>query len=287
MEKNKLYAGNCLDIIKNFPKESIDCIVTSPPYFSLRNYHTEGEIGNEKTYKEYQDKMCDVFLELFRVLKSTGSFYLNIGDVYSEKNLLLIPYKMALICRRIGFILRNQIIWWKRSCLPHSVKDRFTVDFEPVFFFTKSQKYFFKQQFESFSESYLKDKRPMNVIRQKMYDKSKYKLEEAPEQFKQGGTEAKEKPPGRNKRCVWDVIPARVKEEHFAVYPEALITPMIKASCPDDGVVLDPFMGIGTTCIVAKKENKNYIGIDINPRYVEIAEKRIKETPVYYKLIKD
>jgi DNA modification methylase len=366
-EINKIYQGDALEVLKSLPSESIDCMVTSPPYWSLRDYGVEGQLGLEPTFQEYINKLCDIFDEVKRVLRREGTCWVNIGDTYSgsgngsgdktykdrqhikrekfdliykgqkagktelpNKCLIQIPSRFAIeMCNR-GWVLRNEIVWHKPNCMPQSVKDRFTVDFEKIYFFVKSKKYYFNQQFEEH-----KSKSHGGQLRSLSNDKNV--------QYAIGSKERYYKEFGRNKRCVWSITTKPFKEPHFAVYPEDLIITPIKAGCPefvcnkcgkarekiyksiDDrhwterqrptkkalllnqsgqrndlgssfqtkqiefigysdcgcnagfspGIVLDPFMGSGTTAVVAKKLGRNYIGIEINPDYVKMAEKRI------------
>jgi site-specific DNA-methyltransferase (adenine-specific) len=445
LEINKIYQGSCLNWLKNIDNESIDCVVTSPPYWALRDYQTEPEIwdgdkncehewgskiitlthksgeknpGKESWYKDkgasndkgnqfcskcnawkgslgleptfdlYVKHLCDIFDEVKRVLKKEGTCWVVIGDSYfggggkaveqsskrqsaintgaypdyspnsklrsqMGKSLCLIPFRFAIEMTNRGWILRNTIIWHKPNCMPASVKDRFTVDFEYVYFFVKSKKYWFEQQFEKYME-------PLNRWGGPKIRNSSHKYIEVgePQLGKFGATSMfrKGRPvrpveQGRNKRCVWTISTQPFPEAHFAVYPEKLIIPMIEAGCPkyvckkcgkakvkiidntervntrpgnnvcnkksgkdidpnkelhksdlskyrqqikykelgysdcgcnadfESGIVLDPFMGSGTTGLVAKKLGRNFIGIELNPNYVEIANKRISELP--------
>ncbi len=269
LKTNKVYVGDCLDVLKTFPSESIDMCITSPPYWGLRDYGVDDQLGLEETPEEFIDKLCDVFDEVKRVLRPAGSCWVNLGDSYCRnpnqqdksgktgiktfkygydfkhkkkyssdykpKSLMQIPSRFSIEMTNRGWILRNEIIWHKPSCLPASVKDRYTVDFEKMFFFTKNPKYYFKQQLEDTVDS-LK----------------------------------------RNKRTVWHINTATFKDAHFAVYPPDLLESPIDACCPNDGVVLDPFFGSGTTAQVALSQDKDWVGIELNPEYEKISEKRLK-----------
>jgi len=340
--KNKVFQGDVLDVLSQFPDESVDCVVTSPPYHGLRDYGVEGQIGLEKTFTEYLDKMLAITLELKRVLKKTGTMWWNHGDSYGgngmEKSLLLQAHRLAIrMIDEQGWILRNTIIWHKPNVMPQSVKDRFTVDYEPVFFFTKSKKYWFEQQFEpmNFKES---DYRTQIRKNADQYNIKKPYENNYPKSFN---------PNGRTKRCVWEIPTQSYPESHFATFPEELIVTPIKAGCPkeickkcgigreriikaeggsigkswhehskdmevgagqisrigdcvdevgrkyqridlgytdcgcnagwDSGVVLDPFSGSGTTAYVARKLLRNYVGIELNPEYIKLAEKRLAQ----------
>lgn len=299
---NRIINSDCLTALKLMPDDSIDCVVTSPPYWKLRDYQTnpviwnakegckhhwknnfctlcnawQGELGAEPNYHLYINHLCDIFDEIQRVIKSTGTCWVNLGDIYNPKNksLMLIPSKFSVEMLKRGWVLRNIIIWQKPNTMPHSVKDRFTVDFEYLFFFVKSPKYYFEQQFEPIKESTIK--------------KAKSKINENKSIFYQGmSKENYEKYQqrvlydpaykGRNKRTVWNIATVPFKGAHIATYPPKLIEIPIKAGCPENGIVLDPFMGSGTTAVVAKKLNRNYIGIELNPEYIKMAEGRIMD----------
>jgi len=301
--KNKILQGDCLDILKTIPDESVDCVVTSPPYWALRDYGVVGQLGLESTFQEYITKLCDIFDEVKRVLKKEGTCWVNIGDTYggtgnkgnskdpkykegrngqvkainksaTQKSLCQIPSRFAIEMSNRGWILRNEIIWHKPNCMPSSVKDRFTVDFEKVFFFVKNKKYWFEQQLEK-SIWFEKDKRAITGG----ITKSGKSITSEGNQYQINKSGSFRKDGNRNKRCVWQIPTKPFKEAHFATYPETLIEPMIKAGCPENGIVLDPFFGAGTTGLVAKKQNKNFIGIELNPDYIKIAEARLQALP--------
>jgi len=251
MDFNKIYQGNALEILKTFPNESIDCVITSPPYWALRDYGVEGQLGLEPTFHEYINKLCDIFEEAKRALKKSGTCWVNLGDTYggsgnkelyhggkglddnrrrqrgvksggnkeASKCLLQIPSRFSIeMCNR-GWILRNTLIWHKPNCMPSSVKDRFTVDFEYVFFFVKNKKYWFERQIEP-SEPWNSAK-GFNVEGQRK---------------RQGSNNTYGKDlvqSGRNKRCVWRICPKPFKAAHFAVFPEELVETPIKAGCPE------------------------------------------------------
>jgi site-specific DNA-methyltransferase (adenine-specific) len=310
---NKIICGKNLEVLPELPAESVNCVVTSPPYWGLRDYEVKGQLGLEKTFEEYITDLCDIFDEVKRVLRKDGTCWVNLGDSYASsggagrhfgyqdpkykngrcgnyvepsafkqsvlpKSLCLVPQRFAIEMANQGWILRNTLIWHKPNCMPSSAKDRFTVDFEYIYFFTKSKKYWFEQQFE---EHLTKENRPDGVVRNRTFNyKGKYSAKGG---FKGGCSDKNTltlyNPQGRNKRAVWNIPTQPFSEAHFAVYPEKLIEPMIKAGCPKGGIVLDPFMGAGTTAIVAKKQGKRYIGIEIKQEYIDMANKRIKKIP--------
>ncbi len=411
---NKIHNIDCLTGLKKLEDNTIDLCVTSPPYWALRDYGIEGQLGLESDFNDYINKLCDIFDGVKRVLKKTGSCFVNIGDTYygsgkgigtdlskskevyqipkewdrpsrdnfnkisvkkicrvcekefdgkpnsefcstkclntlsnkertknrklKSKCLIGIPFRFALEMINRGWILRNTIIWNKPNCMPSSVKDRFTVDFEYVFFFVKNKKYYFEQQFDKTIERYSKKhaKRPL----------SSHGKEPTPSGGSNNLTYNKLSPLWKNKRTVWKITTKPFKEAHFATYPEDLILPIIKSSCPEyickscgeprktiyeyektklienyegkatkdynkgmaqnlsdakrrilesmskkiknktftncgcnkgfeSGIVLDPFMGAGTTALVSLKNNKRFIGFEINKDYIKIANKRI------------
>ena len=195
-----------------------------------------------------------------------------------DKCLCQIPSRFAIeMCNR-GWILRNEIIWHKPNCMPSSVKDRFTVDFEKIFFFVKNKKYWFETQYEPMADITLKDRRVSNDIKGTGW--KDYRGEGV-----NGGIEVRQRifnnlnPLGRNKRCVWRIAIKPFSGAHFAVYPEDICKTPIKAGCPENGIVLDPFLGSGTTLVVAKKLGRRGIGIELKKDYCDLAIKRIKEVP--------
>lgn len=294
--KDIIIQGDSLQVLKTLTNESVDCVITSPPYWSLRDYGVEGQLGLEPTFEEYITKLCDIFDEVKRVLKKEGTCWVNLGDTYGgtgkksdtndkykkglardfdrpngkekQKCLLQIPSHFAIEMTNRGWILRNEIIWHKPNCMPASVKDRFTVDFEKVFFFVKSKKYWFEQQFDELQGN------PKDKERQSRTgsENQKYAIVHG-NKPSSGGVGYSEN--GRNRRCVWSINTKPLKDAHFATFPEALIEPMITSGCPKGGTVLDVFMGAGTTAIVAKKLGRNYLGIELNPDYIKISNERI------------
>ena len=260
MEINKIIQGDALKILKTLPDESVDSIITSPPYFSLRDYNVIGQLGLEPTFQEYISKLCDIFDETKRVLKKGGTCFVNIGDTYygggrnkgnkkphpkgvrrlgaksvatpspegQDKCLAQIPSRFAIEMVNRDWILRNKIIWHKLNAMPSSANDRFTVDFEEVFFFVKNKKYLFEAQFEKFrSNDY--DRARMAIAREEHGGKwaqdagGAIKTQRA---FVAGHKE------GRNKRTVWSINTRPFSGAHFATFPEALIEPMVLAGCP-------------------------------------------------------
>lgn len=311
MKLNKIYVGNTIDVLRTFPTESIDMCITSPPYWGTRNYDTspiiwdgipscnhdfvpynsaggffctkcgawKGQLGQEPTLKLYVKHIVDVMDEVKRVLKPEGSCWLNLGDTYAsgevgrhDKNyggefdrpkwkgikrkhatldtgvpdgsITNMPARVAIeMTDNRGWIERNGIIWHKPNAMPDGAKNRFSMDYEMLFFFVKNSKYYFERVLEP-SAQYLKS--PL---------KSHAKT--------------------RNKRSVWCLSVQAFPKAHFAVFPEKLIETPIRAGCPPEGIVLDPFMGSGTVAVIAKKMGRNYVGVELNAEYVKIAEERL------------
>lgn len=318
MELNVIHNCDALTGLRQLPDDSVDCIVTSPPYWQMRDYGIggidwddgwNGQLGLEPSRDEFIAHLCLIFDECKRVLKPTGTLWVNLGDSYNhpdkyslksnpqtisrgnnrnyavgkkaksdrnnipKKSLCNIPNKFAdeMILR--GWILRNEIIWHKPSCMPSSVNDRFTVDFEKIFFFTKSKKYHFNQQFEEYAAS------THSRYRYPMTSNGKCGIYQEISGTPRGMM--KTNPSGRNMRCVWRVNYEPNKEFHFAMYPQKLIETPIRAGSPEGGVVLDPFMGGGTTAVVARKLGRKYIGFEPNPEYVAICAKRLVESELF------
>lgn len=305
MELNKIYNSDCIEGLKTLPDNSVDCCVTSPPYFGLRDYGHEGQIGLEETPEAYVKKMVEVFTEVKRVLKKEGTLWLNIGDSYSNygtgstpgmqkkqydlqgagsvnkigypgiktKDLIGVPWMLAFALRSSGWYLRQDIIWHKPNPMPESVTDRCTKAHEYIFLLSKSAKYYYDA--DAVSETAIS---PGVRLATPYTAKSVGSTSTTPY-----NGNAKE---NRNKRSVWTVTTKPFSEAHFATFPQDLIVDMIKAGCPVNGVVLDPFMGAGTTALVASKLNRNFIGFELNTEYIKIAEKRLsKELGMFNKHI--
>lgn len=305
---NKIICGDSLKVLKTIPDESIDCVVTSPPYWALRDYGVKGQLGLESSIEEYLEKLIAIFDEVKRVLKLSGTCWVNFGDTYANKtkggqinkpqnnifdsynersvipklsvkldipakSLCMIPSRFAIQMIERGWILRNEIIWHKPNAMPQSVKDRFTVDFEKVFFFVKSRKYYFNRQYEPLRNPEELKRKISNPYENHRYRKLLGRAAKPMDKIKQSQKEILKR--GRNKRCVWIIGNGLSKVNHFAVFPEKLIETPILAGCFEKGIVLDPFMGSGTTAIVAKKLGRKFIGIDLNRKYVKIANQRL------------
>jgi DNA modification methylase len=305
--KNKVFCGDSLDVLSNFPDNVIDLVVCSPPYFNLRNYKHDKQIGTERTPKEYINNLINIFRECKRVLKKTGSIWVNISDSHDDnKSLIGIPERFVVAMQdELNLIRRNSIIWYKPSCMPSSVKDRFTIDFEYVYFFTKAPQYYFKTQYEpmktvikekEYKGQAVKDYAANGVqnpsdIKRRMIEKYSTKIKFGGNKFPDevGKTySGKEWIPNENleriKRCVWAINTGNSKDNHYATYPEELIEIPIKACSKKskDSIVLDPFAGSGTTLIKAQKLQRSYCGIELNPEYVELINRRLNNMITSY-----
>ncbi|MET4560774.1 DNA modification methylase [Lysinibacillus parviboronicapiens] len=301
MELNKIHQGHCLEVLKTLPSESINTVVTSPPYWGLRDYGVDGQIGLENSVGEYVSALVDVFREIKRILKDDGTVWVNLGDAYAgsgkgawaekdkqkhvyvpnpkgnetkinniptglkAKDLIGLPWKVAFALQADGWYLRQDIIWHKSNPMPESVTDRPTRAHEYIFLMSKQPKYYYDHEAIKMPSKNPVDDRgargnkkriPTNLI---------------------NGIRNSGVYPKANKRSVWQVPTKPFKEAHFAVYPEDLIEPCVLAGCPLDGVVLDPFFGSGTTGLVALKHGRNFIGIELNPEYIKIAERRLSK----------
>lgn len=312
---NKIIVGNNIEILKKIPEKSINMCVTSPPYWGLRDYGVEGQIGLEKTPQEYVLKLVEVFREVKRVLRDDGTVWLNLGDTYfphggsrgnkkpagdtlrgrnndyqpapkfdnncglKQKDLVGVPWRVAFALQDDGWYLRSDIIWSKPNPMPQSVKDRPTTSHEYIFLLSKKPRYYYDM--ESIRE-------PLSDSRQKQAgtkvdpgndaDKRKKQIEHDVNRGSGGHFDGHKwfmNPNGKNKRTVWSVNTKPFKGAHFAVFPPELIKPCILAGCPEKGIVLDPFFGSGTTGIVAKENNRNFVGIELSADYAELANKRI------------
>lgn len=308
MEDNHIYQGSCLDVIKTFENESIDCVITSPPYWQLRDYGWDGQWGLEPTYQMYLENLWSLMDEIKRVLKKTGTVWINLGDTYGtqsgqsrgksydsdktylknvedgselikgkvpHKCLLLIPHRFAIGCIERGWIVRNDIIWAKRNGMPESVTDRFSKKHEYIFLMTKTTKYYF--DLDS-----IRDKQSESTIKRYNYgwngneDRNYVKGPQNNMNRYLGDpkkkAEAIEK--GKNPGTVsdfWDITTKSSKSSHYATYNKELIEKPIVAGCPKGGIILDPFCGTATTGVRAIQLGRKFIGIEGSKEYVKIA----------------
>ena len=312
MHTNVIHNTDCLEGLKLLPDNSVNCCVTSPPYYALRDYGMSEQVGLEETPELYIEKLTEIFIQVHRVLKSDGTLWVNIGDSYNgsgkvngdksvdkylqktnkhshnirvlkieglkPKDLIGIPFMLAFALRSAGWYLRQDIIWAKPNPMPESVTDRCTKSHEYIFLLSKSKKYYFDNKAIQEVANYDGRKNMMRNVSTK-YANADYS-EQSPQTMQNSATERWHTNEDgefiRNKRDVWTVATKPLKEKHFAAFPQELVKDCILAGCPEGGIVLDPFMGAGTTALVARKFNRDYIGFELNPQYCEIAENRLK-----------
>ena len=252
--------GDCREVLKTLSDKTFHTCVTSPPYWALRDYGVDDQLGLEEIPQEYVANLVEVFREVRRVLRDDGTVWLNLGDSYYSKNLVGIPWRVAFALQEDEWYLRQDIIWNKPNPMPESVQDRCTKSHEYIFLLSKSKKYF--------------------------YDADAIK-EDAISKFNGGGNKGRIGKEGwkghtenldmtRNKRSVWTVNTKPYSEAHFATYPPDLIAPCILAGCPEEGHVLDPFRGAGTTALVSDRLGRNATLIELNKSYADIMEKRLR-----------
>ena len=307
-----IYPGDCLSVLCTLPDESVNCCITSPPYWGLRDYGVDGQLGLEKTPEEYVARMVEVFREVRRVLKDDGTLWLNLGDSYvgggrgglgqcgvgsmeggryengqriglptgkieglKAKDLVGIPWMVAFALRSDGWYLRQDLIWAKPNPMPESVTDRCTKAHEYIFLLSKSAKYYYDA--DAIKEPAETEPHGPGWANS-MSDRNDRQVDNE-SNHREWAKDGK-----RNRRSVWTVTTQPFKEAHFATFPPKLIEPCVLAGCPEGGVILDPFFGAGTTGVVAKQNHRNYIGIELNPKYIEMAQKRIDGTLVNRKL---
>lgn len=282
---NSILQGSSWTVAKSLPSDYVQTIVTSPPYFGHREYSDDSklalqEFGREDDPKLYVQKLVELFEELKRVIREDGTLWLNLGDTYRKEQLLGIPWRVALALQDAGWYLRSEIIWNKPNAMPSSVKNRPTTAHEHIFLLVKSKDYFYnadaiREPHVTFTEN-SKMKGGRNHFG---------KRNGTPESGKNGGNhnlhdgrwDQAFHPLGRNKRTVWDISLGKCRDAHFAVFPEELVKNCILASTREQDIVLDPFMGSGTTACVAKKNGRSYLGIELVPKYIKIAEKQLDE----------
>jgi DNA modification methylase len=313
-----LLVGDVSEVLAGLPDESVHCVVTSPPYWGLRDYSTEGQIGLEPTPDAYVQRIVDVFREVRRVLRRDGTCWLNLGDSYvaaggggesrmmelgrptvdpyfkhaargkgltggncpparvglASKNLVGIPWRVAFALQADGWYLRSAITWCKKNCMPESVTDRPTKATEMVFLLTRSARYFYDQDAVREPATWDRWSSKQTTPKHTANGNDRYAsfgrdwTEEELERYRSGG---------RNMRDWWEIATQPYAEAHFATFPEELPRRCIAAGCPQDGVVLDPFMGSGTTALVARKLGRRSIGIELNPAYAELTARRLSQ----------
>ena len=278
--------GDCLAVAKTLPDEFVDCIIISPPYFGHRAYANAPELSHveldrETEVKDYVSKLIALFHELQRVLKTTGTLWLNIGDTYRNEQLLGIPWRVALGLQDSGWILRSEVIWHKPNAMPSSVKNRPTTDHEHIFLLSRNKDYFY-------NADAIREPHVTFTASSKMKGGRNHfgKANGTPENGKNKGNPNLHRgrwdqafhPLGRNKRTVWNIPLGKFRDVHFAVFPEELVETCLLAATPENGVVLAPFMGSGTSAVVARKLGRRFLGIELVPEYVDMARRRVSST---------
>lgn len=300
----KLLVCDVLDGLAQIESESIDCIVTSPPYWGLRDYGMDNQLGLEPTFEQYLARLVAVFAACHRVLKPAGTMWVNIGDSFSSagksggsgcgknsrsklggyqrtsrggqpplKNLIGQPWRLAFALQDAGWILRSDIIWSKPNVMPESVKDRPTRAHEYIFFLTKGRHYFY----DACAIAEPRRQRPKVDHGGK---NSRFRTNHCPNNSSPQPVNSRSLALSdtRNARTVWEIATRPYPGAHFATFPEEIPRRCISAGCPDGGVVLDPFAGSGTTLAVALQLGRKAIGIELNPAYAELIHARIKQT---------
>ena len=305
---NKVYFGDCRDSMRQMAKDGIkvQTCITSPPYYGLRDYGVDGQIGNEQTPKEFIDNLVEVFACVWDILENDGTLWVNLGDSYynyrpgkgqrvvansiasqkasefehsakrgnkldgyKEKDLMGMPWRLAFALQDFGWYLRQDIIWHKPNPMPESVKDRCTKSHEYIFLLTKNPQYYFDS--ESIKEE--------SVTSWEIGQQTRLQRKNATGGAISGGIGEKiSTGETRNKRDVWSVSVKPYSGAHFAVYPEELIEPCVMAGSKVGDIVLDPFFGSGTTGAVAQKLGRQYIGCELNQGYEQLQKDRLQQT---------
>jgi len=277
--------GDSWTLAKSLPDGLAQAIITSPPYFGHREYASSDEIralefGREEDMTEYVDKLIAFFDELRRVLNSHGTLWLNLGDTYRDNQLLGIPWRVALGLQASGWILRSEIIWNKTNAMPSSVKNRPTTAHEHVFLFAKSNDYYYDADAIREPHITFTEKSRMRGGRKHLG-----KRDGTPESGKNKGNpnlhdgrwDQAFHPLGRNKRTVWDITLGKFRDAHFAVFPEQLVETCILAGTAREDMVLDPFMGSGTTAVVARRLGRHFLGMELVPEYADMTMRRVTQ----------
>lgn len=320
-----LYQGDCLEVLRDLPSASAQVCATSPPFYGLRDYQAEGQIGLEDNIQEWVERLCDVFDEVRRVLRDDGTCWIEIGDSFSEKQLVGQPWRLAFALQERGWWLRSEIIWARPNPMPESISDRPTKAHSTIFLLSKQQRYFYDADAirEEYAQSslersrYLRDdirsgtvgdlrqtgektlkggprrgdlpKAPPRVPQVETLDGSAGESQRGPDGRRvtvvKGGEHSEQhrdgerwpNPAGANARSVWIVPTEATPFAHFATWPKALVRRMILAGCPENGVVLDPFAGSGTTLLVARSLGRRSIGIELNADYCKLVAERTQQ----------
>jgi len=276
----RIIEGDCVEVMRELPDESVQTCITSPPYWGLRDYGVEGQLGLEPTPEEYVANLVAVFREVRRVLRTDGTLWLNLGDSYTSggraptpdglkpKDLVGIPWAVAFALRADGWYLRSDIVWAKGNPMPESVTDRPTRAHEFIFLLSKSPRYYYDADAIREADSGRPSGNGFVRDHRLSYRNADGTGRGRDEQWEPGG--------GRNKRSVWTVAIQPFPGAHFATFPPALIEPCVLAGSAEGETVLDPFAGSGTTGVVALRHNRDFVGIELNREYAEMARNRIR-----------
>jgi len=284
--QNSILTGDCLSELRQLPAESIHMCMTSPPYWNLRDYDHDDQLGLEDTPEEYVENIAAVMDEVQRVLRPDGSLWLNLGDTYDEKDLQQIPARVALELQQRGWVLRNRVTWAKPNPMPQSVKDRLNDTTEAIFHFVKNRDYWY--HLDSIREPHAKStKERMGKGYRNASEENKRTKDDSPGGHHRGGGVHSPgvayddllNDNGKNPGDVFNISVRPFPDAHFAVYPPELCEKPTKATCPPEGVVLDPFAGAGTTLLKAKELGRKFVGIELNPEYADMARARVGLTP--------
>ena len=312
---NEILLGDALERLRDLPDETVDMCLTSPPYFGLRDYGIAGQIGQEDSPEVYVERLLRVFAEVNRVLKPEGTLWLNIADSYAgscqgagtkhpapkqrsnrgtqymltsahrskllhvkgckPKDMIGIPWMLAFALRDAGWYLRQDICWYKPNTMPESVKDRCTKSYEHVFLLAKRPKYYFNGHAirEPCTEASVADFMRRKTLDNKSSGRKSY--ESVRPDLCRSRADYFSKDHMRRPRDVWMINTKPYRGAHFATFPEELAQRCILSGCPENGLVLDPFMGSGTTAVAAQRLNRQYVGIELNPEYIKLALERI------------
>lgn len=301
----RIFCGDCIEVMRSLPSGCVRACVTSPPYFGLRDYGVDGQIGLEPTPEQYVAKMVDVFREVRRVLADDGTCWINIGDSYAPnwssrrdkgggglkdeensprerwtriagfkpKDLIGIPWRVAFALQADGWYLRQDIIWHKPNPMPESVTDRCTKAHEYLFLLAKSERYYFDAGAIAEPTTDL-EYRTKGKIRPTKFDEPGFEIRGG--LHNQSGGRLT-----RNRRSVWTITPKPYQGAHFATFPTELVEPCIVAGSELGDTVLDPFNGSGTTGHVCREHGRRYIGIELNPKYVELTKDRLVQQVLF------
>ena len=326
VRRNQIVVGDALMHLRTLPDASIDCVVTSPPYFRLRDYDADGQLGLEPSVNDWVEHLAAISEQVHRVLVPTGTFWLNLGDTYAthpsqgaaRKSLLMAPERLALRLQQDGWIIRNKIVWAKPNPVPTSVTDRLNCTYEVIYVLARAPHYFFdldaiRQPLRTAASTQTRSP-TMTATQRESWRGPNGMAVTGLHALKAEGRAGH--PLGKNPGDVWTIAPGGYRGAHHAIFPLTLAERMIAAGCPEvrctscrspwrrsviralggtatraslaptcdcqadtePGIVLDPFMGSGTTAIAAETLGRDWFGIELNPQFAATAERRITDT---------